>query len=249
MNTEQFDVLGIDIAATDLKGAVAEFIDGVSRGQARFYTARDVHGVMLAQRDPELMAAHRHATLNLPDGMPLVALGRLKGYKMGRVAGPDFVLAVCSQGVDHGLRHFFYGGRQGVAEQMAANLSAKVPGLQVAGVAAPPDKLDLKIFDTQGVERIRQARPDVVWLGLSTPKQEYWMDRHSHALEGVSVVGVGAAFDIFAGIVSRPPLWIQRSGLEWSYRLISEPKRLWRRYLVLAPQFLVKVGLRHFWKR
>lgn len=240
--TPKFDVLGIDVAATDLDGAVAVLLDGVARQEARLYTARDVHGVMLAQRDPELLAVHTRATLNLPDGMPLVVLGRIDGHNVHRVAGPDFTLAALRGGVASGVRHFLYGGREGVAQTMRDNLQRIIPGVIIVGAEAPADGLDPRALDALGVALIRAAAPDVVWLGLSTPKQEYWMDRHLSELGSVSVVGVGAAFDIHAGHVQRPPVWMQRAGAEWFYRLVNEPKRLWRRYLVLAPQFVGKVA-------
>lgn len=242
MSLQTFDVLGIPIAVTNLKDASARLVEAAAARRPSFFTARDVHGVMLAQQQQALLAAHQNAAMNLPDGMPLVMLGRARGLPISRVAGPDFVTAGCQAGVVHGLRHFFYGGKDGVAETMAANLSARIPGLKVAGAASPPMELDPTSFDVAGVEAILAANADIVWLGLSTPKQEYWMQRHVAALNGASVVGVGAAFDIHAGHLHRPASWVQRSGLEWAYRLIKEPRRLWRRYLVLAPRFLFLVS-------
>lgn len=242
MNVPTFDVLGIPVAVTDLDNAAARLIALARERCPSFITARDVHGVMQAQEHPALLEAHRRAAMNLPDGMPLVALGRLKGLPISRVAGPDFVIAACRAGVAHGLRHFFYGGKDGVADTMAANLTARIPGLIVAGAASPPMGLDPARYDEAGIASILAAKADVVWLGLSTPKQEYWMSRHVDALEGAPVIGVGAAFDIHAGHIRRPARWVQRSGLEWAYRLMKEPRRLWRRYLVLAPQFVLMVA-------
>jgi N-acetylglucosaminyldiphosphoundecaprenol N-acetyl-beta-D-mannosaminyltransferase len=242
MSSPTFDVLGIPVAVTNLQDASARLVKLAVERKPAFFTARDVHGVMLAQQQPALLAAHQRAEMNLPDGMPLVMLGRLRKLAVSRVAGPDFVIAACRAGVPHGLRHFFYGGNQGVAELMAANLASRIPGLIVAGAESPPMGLDPLDYDQSGVEAIVSSNADVVWLGLSTPKQEYWMNRHVEALNGASIIGVGAAFDIHAGHLDRPPRWVQRSGFEWAYRLLKEPNRLWRRYLILAPRFVFLVG-------
>ena len=232
------DILGTPIAITDLAGATAHLLQRVAARQGGYVCLRDVHGVMLARRDPELRAIHSDAAMNLPDGMPLVHVARWRGHRaIGRVAGTDLVEALADAGRGAALRHYFYGGKPGVAEAMAATLARRFPGLVVAGCASPPfGEIDEAVMK-QALAAIVVAHADVVWVGLSTPKQERWMHRHHHALPGMTLIGVGAAFDFITGEVARAPRWMQRATLEWLHRLLSEPRRLWRRYLVLAPRF------------
>ncbi len=232
------DILGTPIAITDLAGATAHLLQRVAARQGGYVCLRDVHGIMLARRDPDLRAIHRAAAMNLPDGMPLVHVARRRGHRaIGRVAGTDLVEALADAGRGTALRHYFYGGKPGVAEQMAATLSRRFPGLIVAGCASPPFGEVDDATMARALAAIVAARADVVWVGLSTPKQERWMHRHHRALPGITLIGVGAAFDFVTGEVRRAPRWMQRATLEWLHRLLSEPRRLWRRYLLLAPRF------------
>ncbi len=232
------DILGTPIAITDLAGATAHLLQRVAARQGGYVCLRDVHGIMLARRDPELRAIHREAAMNLPDGMPLVHVARRRGHRaIGRVAGTDLVEALADAGRGTALRHYFYGGKPGVAEQMAATLSRRFPGLNVAGCASPPFGEVDDATMARALAAIVAARADVVWVGLSTPRQERWMHRHHRALPGMTLIGVGAAFDVLTGEVRRAPRWMQRATLEWLHRLLSEPRRLWRRYLLLAPRF------------
>jgi len=235
-------ILGVPVSITDPLDASDRVIAWVRARRAAYVCVRDVHGVMLAQRDPEFMAIHRSAPMVLPDGMPLVHVARLRGYRqIRRVAGPDFVDTLADRGRAQGLRHFFYGGAPGVAERMALVLAGRYPGLIVAGWLSPPfGDTDEAIRDDE-IARINAATPDVVWVGLGTPKQERWMHRYHGAISGATLIGVGAAFDFHAGTRKRAPLWMQRATLEWLHRLLSEPGRLWRRYLVIAPQFVWRV--------
>lgn len=222
-----------------LSVAVDRIIDWCLTGAAHFVCVRDVHGIMRAQADPALFTLHEQAGMVTPDGMPLVWLARRRGYHyVTRVCGADLVSEVCRVSTQHGLRHYFYGGKPGVAERMAAALTARFPDLNVAGVSTPPFRAMTPEEDEAATAEIIAARPHIVWVGLSTPTQEFWMRDHVGRIPGATLMGVGAAFDFYAGDVARAPQWMQKSGLEWLHRLISEPKRLWRRYLVLAPQFV-----------
>ncbi len=151
--------------------------------------------------------------------------------------------ALCERSSARGTRHFFYGGGPGVAESLAERLQARFPGLEVAGTHTPPFRPLSEAEDASVVRLINESRADIVWVGLSTPKQERWMAAHLGRLEAPVMLGVGAAFDFHAGVIARAPAWMQKSGLEWCYRLASEPRRLWRRYLVMAPRFGVLVVL------
>jgi N-acetylglucosaminyldiphosphoundecaprenol N-acetyl-beta-D-mannosaminyltransferase len=202
-----------------------------------------MHGVMECQRDEQLRQIHNAAGLVTTDGMPLVWLCRLKGQRRAeRVYGPDLMLELCARSQTSGYRHFFYGSSPDVLDALSARLQARYPGLKVAGAYSPPFRQLDSLEDLQVVELIKQARPDVVWVGLSTPKQERWMAEHVERLGGPVLIGVGAAFDFHAGTKRQAPRWMQRSGLEWLFRLLSEPRRLYRRYLVNIPLFVWYLG-------
>jgi len=203
-----------------------------------------VHTVMECQRDPALKRIHNRSGMTTPDGMPLVWLSRLHGHRhVSRVYGPDLLIAVCQESIRAGYRHFFYGGAEGVPEALAAALLRRFPGLVVAGTYSPPFRPLTPEEDEQIVAMINRARPDIVWVGLGAPKQEYWMAEHVGRLEAPVMVGVGAAFDFHSGRKKQAPRWMQRSGLEWLFRLLTEPRRLWRRYLINNPLFLWLVAL------
>jgi len=160
---------------------------------------------------------------------------------MRRVYGPDLMLALAEQAAGRGWRSFFYGGRDGVPERLVENLRRRYPGFDAVGWYSPPFRPLTEAEDAAVVERINELRPDLVWVGLSTPKQERWMDAHMGRLEASVLLGVGAAFDIHAGTLPQAPRWMQANGLEWLYRLIREPRRLWRRYISIVPRFMVQI--------
>nr|WP_269142340.1 WecB/TagA/CpsF family glycosyltransferase [Sphingomonas sp. IC-11] len=200
---------------------------------------------MRAQDETELLEIHDHAGLVTPDGMPLVWLARWRGHgHVGRVCGADLVAELCAASIEHGIGHYFYGGKPGVAERMAAALMARFPGLKVVGTNTPPFGAMSAEEDAAHTAEITASGAGIVWVGLSTPKQEYWMRDHVDRIPGATLIGVGAAFDFYAGDVKRAPEWMHHRGLEWLHRLASEPRRLWRRYLVLAPKFVLMVGRR-----
>jgi len=176
-----------------------------------------------------------------PDGMPLVWIGNWSGEKVDRVYGPDLMLAVCERSVEVGARHFLLGGAPGVAEVLAKRLTERFPGLQIAGTLCPTVTDEVPV-DLDYVAQINETDADIVWVGLGTPKQELWMAAHRPYLEASVLLGVGAAFDFHTGRKPQAPRWIQRSGFEWLYRLCSEPKRLWRRYLHTIPVFVWRIG-------
>lgn len=184
----------------------------------------------------------------MPDGAPLSYVGKLRGLSgvMGRATGPDVMEAVCAATAGTGLKHYFFGGKPGVAQRMADVLTARYPGLEIVGIYSPPMR-DITAATRFSAEEIAEvdaivaSGADFIWVGMSTPKQDFWlMEAAKHASHGV-FLGVGAAFDFHAGDVSRAPPWMRDNGLEWLHRLISEPRRLWRRYLVLAPRFVALV--------
>jgi len=237
--TKRTNVLGVGLSVLDLPGAVTEIAAAVRERRKGYICVTGVHGVMEAQADPQFKRILNGAFLCTPDGMPMVWAGKLDGHKeMNRVYGPDLMLEVCAWSVSSGAKHFFYGGADGVADLLARSLKEKFPGLQVAGTFTPPFR-PLTEDETGGLQRmVSESKPDIFWVGLSTPKQEKFMAEFLPKLDATLMVGVGAAFDFHSGRMSQAPRWMQRSGLEWLFRLGSEPRRLWKRYLSNNPRFL-----------
>jgi N-acetylglucosaminyldiphosphoundecaprenol N-acetyl-beta-D-mannosaminyltransferase len=233
------DVLGVEVSAINMDDAL-DVIDGwITSGEHQYVCVTGVHGVMESQRDPALRRIHNAAGLVTPDGMPLVWLSRVHGQRRTtRVYGPDLMLALCERSIATGYRHFFYGGGEGVAERLVQRLERRFPGLTVAGVHTPPFRTLTEDERDETVQRINETKPDIVWVGLGTPKQEHWMAQHVQRLTASALIGVGAAFDFHAGVKAQAPRWMQRNGLEWLFRLASEPRRLGRRYLVNNPTFV-----------
>jgi N-acetylglucosaminyldiphosphoundecaprenol N-acetyl-beta-D-mannosaminyltransferase len=237
-------VLGVGVWPVSIP-VVLDIMDGwIRAGLPRYVCVTDVHCVMECQRDPELRRIYNEAGLVVPDGMPLVWLSRLAGHaEADRVYGPDLLLACCGHSLVRGYRHFFYGGASGVAELLAERLTQRYPGLRVAGTHSPPFRPLTPAEDAAIVERINDSGADLVWVGLGAPKQERWMYRQRASLRAPVLIGVGAAFDFHAGLKRQAPRWLQRSGLEWLFRLLTEPRRLWRRYLRNNPAFIWNIGL------
>lgn len=252
MDIPRENVLGVGISAINMQ-VVLEVIDGWIRSRDSHYVCvTGVHGVMESQRDEGLRSIHNAAGLVTPDGMPLVWLSRLRGHRhVSRIYGPDLMLTLCNHSVPQGYRHFLYGGATRVPEKLGQNLRDRFSGIKIAGMFSPPFRPLTTEEDAHIVHMINASKPDIVWVGLSTPKQERWMAEHVTKLDAPVLIGVGAAFDFIAGLKKQAPFWMQRSGLEWLFRLITEPRRLWRRYLINNPLFVwlilkQSLGLKHY---
>ena len=233
------NVLGVHVSAVNLDTAAARIDRWVQTREPNFVCITGVHGVMESQDDPELKAIHNRAGMVTPDGMPMVWANRLAGHRhVRRVYGPDLMLKVCRDGVSRGYRHFFYGGGEGVAELLKRKLTERFPGMSVVGTFCPPFRKMTDDEDRTLVEMINATRPDIVWVGLSTPKQERWMSAHLGRVSAPVMVGVGAAFDFHAGLKRQAPAVLQKVGMEWFFRLCTEPRRLWKRYLKNNPRFV-----------
>ncbi|MGE0878842.1 MAG: WecB/TagA/CpsF family glycosyltransferase [Acidimicrobiia bacterium] len=232
------DVLSVPVTATTLSGAVDRVERWIGSRTPGYVTFTGVHGVMECQSDSDLLAIHQQAAMVCADGMPMVWAAKSVGYRdVTRVYGPDFMLEMSARAAEKGYRYFFYGGKEGVAEQLAASLQARYPGLQVVGSYCPPFRALTPEEKAEVVERITASGADLVWVGLSTPKQERWMAEFCPVLDGPVLLGVGAAFDIHSGNLRQAPMWIRKRGFEWLYRLLMEPRRLWKRYLSNNPRF------------
>jgi N-acetylglucosaminyldiphosphoundecaprenol N-acetyl-beta-D-mannosaminyltransferase len=238
------NVLGVGVHAIDLPSAVSIIENAVRESVKGYVCVTSVHGVMEAQRDPSYRDILNRALLVTPDGMPTVWVGRIQGNStMRRVFGPDLMLELCRRSAETGIRHFLYGGKPGIAGELAESLRRRFPGIAVVGTYTPPfrplepsEHLALK-------KQMERALPDIVWVGLSTPKQERFMAANFEQLSCKVMIGVGAAFDIHTGHVKDAPKWIKSAGLQWAHRLCQEPGRLWKRYLVNNSGFLLRITM------
>ena len=239
----RFNVLGVAVSGMNLPVAVDAVLEAVRLRRKGYICVTGVHGVTEAQGDDRFRRILNGAFLNTTDGMPLVWLGRhFVGPEVDRVYGPDFMLELFSATQNLPFRHFFYGGAPGVAETLKASLEARFPGVQIVGTYTPPFRPLHAEEEAALTAQVREAQPDMMWIGLSTPKQERFMAEYLPKLDVTLMAGVGAAFDFHSGRVRQAPRWIQRSGLEWFYRMCCEPRRLARRYLVNNPLFLARLA-------
>ncbi len=236
------NILGVGINAMTMSQAVNEISNWIEQQNRNYVSVCTVHTIMECQRSESMRRAVNGAGLATPDGMPLVWLGKLKSQQsVSRVYGPDLLWAMSELSIQRGYRHYFYGGAEGVPEQLAEILSRRLPGLRVVGAYSPPFRPLTPSEDNHLINKINQAKPDIVWVGLGTPKQDLWMADHRAQLSAPVLIGVGAAFNFFSGQVRQAPLWMQQHGLEWLFRLSQEPGRLWYRYLVYNPLFILLV--------
>lgn len=224
-------ILGLRIDAVDISRAVDVIAAWVANGEQRYVCAAPAHSIMDCYRRPYLYRLFNASGMTVPDGMAVAWLVRWRGYKdVSRVAGSDLLDAIMQQSLAQGWKHYFYGGAPGIPEKLSARLEEKYPGVKMVGSYSPPFRPLTEEEDREIVAEINAAAPDILWVGIGSPKQERWMAGHMDKVKGAVMIGVGAAFDFLSGQKKRAPLWMQRLGLEWLYRFISEPKRLWPRY-------------------
>ena len=232
-------VLGVPVSVLNMNSALDTIARWIDEKSVHYVCAADVHSIMRAQDDTAHKFALRQADLVLPDGMPVTWIGKLRGEKaIERVCGPDLMLRVFERSAEKGWRHYFYGGAEGVADLLTRRAIERYPNLTVVGTDCPPFRPLSQAEIGEAIARINSAAPDIIWVGLGCPKQERWMLENVTKLNHAVLIGVGAAFDFHSGNVRRAPVWMRSSGLEWLHRLLCEPRRLWRRYLSLAPRFV-----------
>jgi N-acetylglucosaminyldiphosphoundecaprenol N-acetyl-beta-D-mannosaminyltransferase len=238
------NVLGVGVHAVDLTRAADRIESALLERQRGYVCVTGVHGVMEAHRDPEFRDILDRALLVVPDGMPTVWVGRAQGLEqISRVFGPDLMEEVCRRSVERGFTHFLYGGKPGIAEELKRNLEQWFPKIRIVGTFTPPFR-PLAANELAEVEDLMaRVRPDIIWVSLSTPKQERFMSDFVSRLPFGMMIGVGAAFDIHTGRLKDAPDWIKKSGLQWMHRLCQEPSRLWKRYLVNNSCFLWRLFL------
>jgi len=245
------NVLGIGIHAVTMRDAVDAVTAAIQGRQKGYVCVAGVHGVMEARRDPFLAAIFQGAFLVVPDGMPTVWMGKSQGLAMARVFGPDLMLAVLQESELAQATHYLYGGAPGVAKQLKEVLLQKYPGLRIVGTHCPPFRPLSAREQSALIDEMNSLQPDIIWIGLSTPKQEKFMAEYLPRLATTLMIGVGAAFDFHTGRINDSPAWVKQLGLQWVHRLAQDPLRLWRRYLVNNPPFLCNailqtLGLREF---
>jgi N-acetylglucosaminyldiphosphoundecaprenol N-acetyl-beta-D-mannosaminyltransferase len=237
--TAHVNILGVHVSAIDMNAATATLESWIHAGTPNYVCITGVHGVMESWRNPALREVHNAAGMVTPDGMPLVWMAHCLGFpNVRRVYGPDLMRSMTALSAQHGYRNYYFGGRPGTPERLQAALLRAHPGLQVAGTFSPPFGEMSEAEDEAVVQQINATMPDIVWVGLSTPKQERWMASHVRRIHAPVMVGVGAAFDFLAGDKRQAPLWMQRNGLEWLFRMASEPRRLAGRYIKNNPAFI-----------
>ncbi len=236
------NVLGVGVSVTSLNEATRLITSGVANGARGYVTVTGVHGVSEAQKDSEFQRILNDAWLTTPDGMPMSWVGRAQGFSnMRRVYGPDLMTQIFAATTDGAIRHFFYGGGPGVSEGLKAKLESRFPGVTISGTYSPPFRPLNEAEKNDFYAQVTKASPHIIWVGLSTPKQERFMAANWEDLPANFMIGVGAAFDMLLGRTKQAPLWMQQSGLEWIFRLCEEPRRLGRRYLVNNPLFVARI--------
>lgn len=237
------DVLGVDVSAIDMNRALDLAEKWITTGNSACICVTGVHGVMEAQSNTALRRILNGAFINAPDGMPMSWVGWLQGHsQMDRVYGPDFMTNMCRLSVSKGYRHYLYGGRPGVVQELKNALELRFPGLQVVGTYTPPFRKLTSDEENDLLNDVRNAKPDILWVGLSTPKQELFMADYVDRFRIPLLVGVGAAFDYHTGRIHESPAWIKRAGLQWLHRLLQDPRRLGKRYLLNNPVFVWRIA-------
>ncbi len=238
---DRVNILGIGIHPVNMIQTIRIIEGWIEERTPNYVCLAAAHSLMACEKDQQLRRIFNRSGLTTPDGMPLVWITKLHGYReVSRVYGPDLMLSMCRRSVDQGYRHFLFGGEPGVAGQLALRLQERFPGLNLVGNITPPFAAVSPEEDQRLVDRINQAGPDVVWIGLGTGKQERWMAEHLGRILAPVMIGVGAAFDFLSGRKSQAPPWLRRMGLEWLFRLVHEPGRLWPRYRQY-PRFVLLV--------
>lgn len=241
---DRVNILGVGVTPLDLPSSVSQVMSLLKTDNRGYICVTGMHGIMEAQRDPHFRDIQNNSFLTTPDGIPTVWIGHLDGHHtMKQVRGADLMLRVCEASVSSGTKHFLYGGKPGVANLLRHVLELRYPGINIVGTYSPPFRPLTPQEDTQLKEQLEHLKPDILWCGISTPKQERFMARYIHTLPVKLMVGVGAAFDLNSGLLKDSPLWVQRCGLQWAHRLIQEPRRLWRRYLLNIPHFALLYAL------
>jgi len=239
MDIKKFDVLGVKIAILNLKKACLLIEDVIQKNQKVYICVAPVATVVDCQGNKEYKEVINQAYFITPDGMPLVWIGKSKGFNdIERTYGPDLMLAVCDFGLQKGYRHYFFGGSPETNDRLEISLKGRFPEMNIVGRYSPPFRELTEAEDEQIIDSINRVRPDILWVGLGSPKQDFWMSKYRRRLNVSVLVGVGAAFDFISGVKRQAPRWMRQTGMEWFFRLCCEPRRLARRYFIGNSKFI-----------
>ena len=232
------NIMGVNIAAINMEWLLNYIDKNLADTKGDYICVSNVHTTVTSHDDPAYCAIQNGGLMAIPDGGPLSSVGRKRGHeKMERTTGPSLMGEIFEISAKKGYRHYFYGSKEETLELLHQKLTDGYPGIQIAGMYSPPFRPMTEEEDKAIVERINETNPDFVWVGLGAPKQEKWMAAHQGRINGL-MIGVGAGFDYYAGNIDRAPEWMQKHNLEWVYRLIQDPKRLFKRYLVTNTKFI-----------
>lgn len=235
------EILKTNINVTDMERTLAYITAHIEELRGKYICVSNVHTTVMAYEDKYYRAVQNGAAMALPDGAPLSAYSRRKGFRdAGRVTGPDLMLEIFQISGEKGYRHFFYGSTKETLGRMRGTIAKDYPDMAVAGMIAPPFRTLTSAEEEKVLEKINHAKPDFVWVGLGAPKQEEWMYAHQGKIDAV-MIGVGAGFDYLAGDIRRAPRLMQKLSLEWLYRLMQDPGRLWKRYVTTNAKFLLYI--------
>ena len=238
---QKANMLGVGIDVINFEKAIARIEEFIKGNKSSYVCVNSIQDIMIAQKDKKFKEIINCANMATPDGWPVVWGMRAKRYEQkNRVTGPDLMLRLCEHSLKKGYSHFFYGGEEGVPQLLEKKLKDRFPGLQVAGAYSPPFRPLGEEEDNKVVDMLNKSGANILWVGLGTPKQHFWIRDHLEKVKIPVMIGVGAAFDFHSGRIKRAPRWMQDIGLEWFHRLCKEPRRLWRRYLEYIPGFAVK---------
>ena len=234
-----FKILDVNVSATNLQKAAETIESWIRNKQKSYVCVAPVSTIVDCQKNTEYKEIINDASMVTPDGMPLVWIGKkrkIEGLK--RTYGPDLMDLVCSRSQENGISHYFYGGKEESTASFRDGLLSRFPRLDIKGVYSPELKEIGELESENVLSDINNAGSDILWVGLGSPKQDYWMSLHRDKLNVPVMIGVGAAFDYISGAKSQAPKWMQKSGLEWFFRLMNEPGRLWKRYIAGNSLFL-----------
>ena len=232
------NIMGVNIAAINMDWLLKYLKKNLWEIKGDYICVSNVHTTITSYEDESYCLIQNSGLMAIPDGGPLSTIGQKRGYKtMERTTGPSLMGEIFKISVENGYRHYFYGSKEETLKQLQQKLEEHYPGIQIAGMYSPPFRALTEDEDKTVIEKINETKPDFVWIGLGAPKQEKWMAAHQGKINGL-MLGVGAGFDYYAENIKRAPKWMQKSNLEWLYRLIQDPKRLFKRYLYTNSKFI-----------